>query len=106
MNDEQTPTRLELALEAVDPDYRHRFIAEIRRLCRLNKTFTVDDVVGVAGLPHKSRTNANNAVGALMRYCAEQGWIHKTGRHVKSTRPLSNGREIPVWQAHPSLPGI
>jgi hypothetical protein len=61
-------------------------------------TFTSEDVLDLVGLPSGSiKSNANNAVGAMMNGLARTGVIGKTGDRRPSKRPSSHGAELTVW---------
>ena len=85
------------ALTAAD-DWRSQADRAIKYLAHLDDPFTSEDVIARAGLPTgNTRTNANNAVGAVMSAAARRGLIRKTG-YTQSSRPSSHGAIIALWE--------
>jgi len=67
--------------------------------CALSqRPFTSEHIIAMIGLPRGDvRTNANNAVGAMMNSAAKRGIIKKTGNRVLARRPTSHGAELTEW---------
>lgn len=59
-------------------------------------TFTVDDIIGMIGLPAFNGKNTSNAVGALMAQMAKRGLIRSVGWQ-ESTRKGNHARPVRVW---------
>jgi hypothetical protein len=87
---------------ALQPDdineWKMRFRRAVVVLASEGEPFTSESAIDMVGLPRvEIRKDANNAVGAMMNGMAKRGIIRKTGRHVLSKRPTSNGAELNEW---------
>jgi hypothetical protein len=79
-------------------EWKRRFRRAVTLLAAEGNTFTSEDVIELVGLPRENvKKDRNNAVGAMMNGMAKRGVIRKTGRHVLSKRPTSNGAELNEW---------
>lgn len=86
------------ALDNAATEWKADFRRTVKRLAATRKPFTSEDVTAEVGLPRGSvASNRNNAVGAMMNALAKSQVIVKTGRHVKSRSPRSNGAELIEW---------
>jgi hypothetical protein len=65
-------------------------------LLQEGENFTSEDLVKAIGLPASLKQNKNNAVGAKMRYWAEN-YAERIG-YKKTTRTTSHSRMIAVWR--------
>lgn len=89
---------MERAREVFDvQEWKARFIETVTRMAATGRSFTSDDVLLFVGLPRESKTNANNAVGAMMNGLARRGVIRKTTERRPAIRACSHGRELAVW---------
>jgi hypothetical protein len=59
--------------------------------------FTSEHITGQVGLPRKSATGANSAMGALMGTASRTGIIELVGS-TPASRPISHGAQIGVWK--------
>lgn len=82
-------------LKEENPEYLNAFESEIDRLIRSGKTFTVEDIVEVIGLPSQGQ-NKNNSVGALMASFARHGKIISKG-YVVAKKKSRHGRPLKLW---------
>jgi len=79
-------------------EWKRDFYNAVSHLCFTGETFTSEDVLDLVGLPSGTiKSNANNAVGAMMNGLARKGEIRKTGERRPSQRPTSHGAELTVW---------
>lgn len=79
-------------------EWKAEFNKAVDLLCESRVTFTSEDVLDLVGLPSGTiKSNANNAVGAMMNALARSGEIRKTGERRPSKRPSSHGAELAVW---------
>jgi len=86
-----------LAKEGLD-GWKDEFYKAAQYLCDCGDSFTSEDVLDLVGLPSGTiKSNANNAVGAMMNGMARKGVIRKTGERRLSKRPSSHGAELTVW---------
>jgi hypothetical protein len=86
-----------LAKEGLD-GWKDEFYKAAQYLCDSGDSFTSEDVLDLVGLPSGTiKSNANNAVGAMMNGLARKGKIRKTGERRLSKRPSSHGAELTVW---------
>lgn len=79
--------------EQVNPEWQDAAKAEIMRLARTGKPFTIEDVCDVVGMPGGS----NKAIGAVMNRIARTGMIYKYGQRP-ATRVSSHRRTLQVWR--------
>jgi len=88
-----------VALDAMDiTEWKEKFQEHLEGCASSKLPFTSEHVIAIVGLPRgEVRTNANNAVGAMMNAAAKRGIIKKTGRRVQSKRPSSHGAELTEW---------
>lgn len=85
------------ALLGVTDEYKRKFLTTVFDKALSGSAFTSEDITFVVGLPHESKANKNNGVGALMAQAAALGLIHKTGRYVPAFTTRSNSRAICEW---------
>lgn len=79
-------------------DWKRRFERAAKLFADEGEPFTSEDIVDLVGLPRGNiNKDRNNAVGAMMNSLAKRRIIKKTGRHVLSKRPTSNGAELNEW---------
>ncbi len=79
-------------------DWKEEFNRTVAACALSQRPFTSEHIIAMIGLPRVDvRTNANNAVGAMMNSAAKRGIIKKTGNHVLSKRPSSHGAELTEW---------
>ncbi len=79
-------------------DWKEEFNRTVVACALSQRPFTSEHIIAMIGLPRvEVRTNANNAVGAMMNSAAKRGIIKKTGNHVLSKRPSSHGAELTEW---------
>lgn len=79
-------------------EWKEEFTKAATWLASGHETFTSEDVLDLVGLPSGTiKSNANNAVGAMMNGLARRGVIGKTGERRPSQRPSSHGAELTVW---------
>ena len=88
---------MDAALKNADQAWKASFVECVERFAAKRVSFTSEDIIDEVGLQNSIGMNKNNAVGAIMNGCAKRGIIIKTGRHVQSRRPRSNGAEITEW---------
>ena len=89
---------MEQARQAFDVQaWKARFIATVEEIAASGGLFTSEDVLDRVGLPREVKTNANNAVGAMMNALAKRGVIRKTSERRTARRSSSHGRELAVW---------
>lgn len=89
---------MEQARRAFDvQEWKERFTSTVIKMAATGRSFTSDDVLLFVGLPRESKTNANNAVGAMMNALARRGVIRKTKERRSAIRACSHGRELAVW---------
>ena len=93
----ETQLGMDAALEAVEHDAwlkRARFV--MAAFCAAGMEFDAEDVreQTLGDVP-----GSGNAVGALFKQCAREGWITPTGRYRKARRPEAHGRILPVWRS-------
>jgi hypothetical protein len=89
---------IDVAIQHAPDDWLTRAKRAIAQLARESRAFTSEDVTQLAGLPSGDvKSNANNAVGALMNAAARKQLIVKTGRRVPSTRVTSHAAELTEW---------
>lgn len=95
------------ALEAESIErWKRRFKASLGMRARRGEPFTSEDIIRAIGLPRgKVKSNANNAVGAMMNAAARKGIIVKTGRRVLAKRPTSHAAELTEWIGTPRTEG-
>ncbi len=60
-------------------------------------TFTSEDLTKAIGFPDKSVPNANNAIGAAVRYWSHSHRIERMGFR-KTVRTISHSRMIALWE--------
>lgn len=90
------------AAAAAAPDWTELAKQAVRFLAATGTDFTIDDVIERAGLPNDSKSNANNAVGALMSGAAKRRIIERVG-YTRTSRRLGHARSVAVWRgiSHP-----
>lgn len=78
-------------------DYKRAFRAYVIAQPR-GWRFIAEDVTAEVGLYSYGGSLANNVIGALIAHLAREGYIWKTGEHVKSRRARSHAAEVPIWE--------
>ena len=68
----------------------------VYRYAKANPELTVNDLWdGLEGLGLD--THEHRASGPVMKACARRGWIRRTQRTIKTTRPSRNRGDVAVW---------
>lgn len=82
-------------------EWKEQFRSATVTLAKSGNGFTSEDVLDRVGLPSGTiKSNANNAVGAMMNGLARRGVICKTTERRPSRRPSSHAAELVVWKGN------
>lgn len=99
--EERKSEGMALAEEAV-PDWTQLAREAIGWLAEEGEPFTSEDLVRIVGLPRPgaTRSNRNNAVGAVLGGAARRGVIRKVG-YRNAQRPRLHAAQLAVWEGIP-----
>jgi hypothetical protein len=90
-----SPSEQRSAHQAQDAAWLAQALVVLRELTASQKELTVDDCWAVVGMPPRTPF----LMSRLMVVAAKEGLIEKTGRHIRSVRPINGGRTVRVWRS-------
>lgn len=85
---------LDAALERAGEAWASAARDVMGRPCRFDVAFSAEDVVEAVGLPPGI---THNALGAIFKQAANEGWIVEAGSR-RSSRPGRRGGLVRVWR--------